>query len=88
MVRHEALEKLEVSSGGFLGFAEHDVTFADCDFRKNFSGGGVADREVGRRSQNSISLLRKNLSSGDTESQGNSAEGNGQNRVDARSNWG
>src|ERR1700736_2223261 len=47
MVRHEALEELEVSGGGFLGLAEHDVTFADCDFRKNFSGGGVADREVG-----------------------------------------
>src|SRR3977135_3584296 len=47
MVRHEALEELEVSGGGLLGLAEHDVTFADCDFRKNFSGGGVADREVG-----------------------------------------
>ena len=49
MVRHEALEKLEVSGGGFLGPAEHDVTFADCNFRKNFPGGGVADREVGAR---------------------------------------
>ena len=49
MVRHEALEELEVSGGGFLGLAEHDVTFADGDFRKNFSGGGVADREVGAR---------------------------------------
>src|SRR5882724_5167447 len=49
MVRHEALEELEVSRGDFLGLAEHDVTFADCDFRKNFSGGAVADREVGAR---------------------------------------
>src|SRR5882757_8633343 len=49
MVRHEALEELEVSCGRFLGLAEHDVTFADCDFRKNFSGGAVADREVGAR---------------------------------------
>src|SRR5450631_3067623 len=47
MVRHEALEQLEVSGGDFLGFAEHDVTFADGDFRKNFSTGGVADREIG-----------------------------------------
>jgi hypothetical protein len=35
MVCHEALETLEVSRGGFLGFAKHDVTFADCDFRKD-----------------------------------------------------
>src|ERR1700726_4007168 len=49
MVRHEALKEREVSGGGFLGLAEHDVTFADGDFRKNFSGGGVADREVGAR---------------------------------------
>src|SRR5437868_10212661 len=49
MVRHEALEELEVSCGGFLGLAEYDVTFADCDFRKNFSRGGVRDREVGAR---------------------------------------
>src|SRR5438876_12207656 len=49
MVRHEALEELKVSAGGFLGLAEHDVTFADGDLRKNFSGGGVADREVGAR---------------------------------------
>src|SRR5262249_4831812 len=34
MVRHEALQELEVSSGDFLGLAEHDVTFADGDFRK------------------------------------------------------
>src|SRR6202171_5899369 len=50
MVGHEALEELEIASGDFLGLAEHNVTFADCDFRKNFSGGGVADREVGARS--------------------------------------
>src|SRR5260221_13198408 len=49
MVRHEALEELEVSGGSFLGLAEHDVTFADWDFGKNFSGGGVRDREVGAR---------------------------------------
>ena len=49
MVRHEAIDEPEVSGGGFLGLAEHNVTFADCDFRKNFSGGGVADREVGAR---------------------------------------
>src|SRR5215472_237017 len=47
MVRHKPLEELEVSGGGFLGLAEHDVTFADCDFRKNFPGGGIGDREVG-----------------------------------------
>ena len=47
MVRHEAIEEVEVSSGDCLGFAEHDVAFADCDFRKNFSGGRVRDREVG-----------------------------------------
>ena len=41
MVRHEALEELEISRGGLLGLAEHDVTFADRDFRKNFSSGGV-----------------------------------------------
>src|SRR6476469_3967153 len=49
MVRHEALEELEVAGGGFLGLAQHDVTFADCDFRKNFSGGGVAAGKVGAR---------------------------------------
>src|SRR6476646_4494909 len=49
MIGHEALEQLEVSGGGFLRLAEHDVTFADCDFRKNFSGGGIGDREVGSR---------------------------------------
>src|SRR6476646_1136591 len=49
MVRHEALKELEVSGGGFLGLAEHDVTFTDCDFGKDFSSGGVADREVGAR---------------------------------------
>src|SRR5689334_3615999 len=43
MVRHEAIEELEVSGGGFLGFAEHDLTLADCDFGKNFSGAGIAD---------------------------------------------
>ena len=42
-------KKLEVSNGDFPGLAEHNVTFADCDFRKNFSRGGVADREVGAR---------------------------------------
>ena len=47
MVRHKALEELEVSGRGFLGLAEYDLSFADCDFRKNFSGGGVRDREVG-----------------------------------------
>src|SRR6266481_3777159 len=29
MIRHEALEELEVSGGNLLGLAEHDVTFAD-----------------------------------------------------------
>src|SRR5579871_4419850 len=43
VVRHEALKELEVSGSSFLGLAEHDVTPADCDFRKNFSGGGVGD---------------------------------------------
>src|SRR5215469_11040157 len=47
MLGHEGLEKLEVSRGGFLSLAEHDVVLADCDFRKNLSGGVVADREVG-----------------------------------------
>src|SRR6185437_1109002 len=43
MVRHKALQKLEVSGGGFLGLAKHDVTPADSDFGKNFSGGGIRD---------------------------------------------
>lgn len=43
MVRHEALEQREIPSGDFLGLAEHDITFADCNFRKNFPGGRVAD---------------------------------------------
>src|SRR5690348_17819829 len=47
MVGHEALEQLEVSGGEFPGLAEHDVTFADSDFRKNFAGSSVRDREVG-----------------------------------------
>jgi len=34
MVRHEALEELEVSGVGFLGLAEHDVTYADCYFER------------------------------------------------------
>src|SRR5438309_1658692 len=49
MAGHESLQELEVSGGDFLGLAEHDVTFADCDFGKNFSSGGVRDREVGAR---------------------------------------
>jgi hypothetical protein len=49
MVRHEAFKELEVSAGSFLGLAEHHVTFADCDFRENLSGGAVADGEVGAR---------------------------------------
>src|SRR5262249_17994681 len=49
MARHEALQELEVPGGGFLGLAENDVTFADCDLGKNLSGGAVADREVGTR---------------------------------------
>src|SRR5579864_1959070 len=43
MVRHEALKELEVSGSSLLGLAEHDITFADGNFRKNFTGGGVAD---------------------------------------------
>src|SRR5579864_887849 len=49
VVCHEALKELEVLVGGFLGFAEHDITFTDCDLSKSFSGGGVRDREVGSR---------------------------------------
>src|SRR6478609_6344445 len=49
MVHHETLEQFEVAGCDFVGLAEHDVTFADRDFRKNLSGGGVADREVGAR---------------------------------------
>src|ERR1700761_2185136 len=49
MVVHEALEELEIAGGCFLRFPEHDVTFADCNLRENFSRGGVADREVGAR---------------------------------------
>src|SRR6202007_1887165 len=41
MVRHEALQELEVSRGGLLGLAEHDVTLADCNFGKNLSSAGV-----------------------------------------------
>jgi hypothetical protein len=37
MVRHEALEQLEVSGGDFLSLAEHGVAFANCDLRKNLS---------------------------------------------------
>src|SRR5215831_20784766 len=40
MVRHEAIEELEILRGGFLGLAEHDVTLADGYLRKDFSGGG------------------------------------------------
>src|SRR5258708_12445192 len=49
MVSHEALEELEIAAGCFLRFPEHDVTFADCDLRENFSRGGVADGEGGAR---------------------------------------
>src|ERR1041385_1090473 len=49
MLRHEGVEELEVSGSDFLGLAKHDVTFADCDFRKNLSSGGVRDREVSAR---------------------------------------
>src|ERR1700745_220430 len=49
MVGDEALEELEIASGCFLRFPEHDVTIADCDLRENLSGGGVADGEVGAR---------------------------------------
>jgi hypothetical protein len=41
MLSREALQDLEVSGGGFLSPAEHDATFADGDFRKNFSRGGA-----------------------------------------------
>jgi hypothetical protein len=37
MVCHETLEELEVSGGGLLGLAKDDITFADCDLRKNLS---------------------------------------------------
>src|SRR6185437_8773110 len=50
MVRHEVLEQPEVPSCGFLGLAEHDIAFADSDFRKNLSRGGVGDGEIGARS--------------------------------------
>src|SRR5262249_39781633 len=49
MLRHEAFKELKVPGSGFLGLAEHDVTFADGNFRKDLSGGGVGDREVGAR---------------------------------------
>ena len=49
MLRHETLEELEVSGGDLLSLAEHGVAFANCDLRKNLSGSGVRDGEVGAR---------------------------------------
>ena len=54
MVRHEALEELEVSLRDFVGLAEHDVTVADRDFRENLSCGGGADSEVCARRQSKM----------------------------------
>src|SRR5690348_10954907 len=49
MVRHEAVEELQVSASGFLRLAEHNVSFSDCDFRQDLSRRGVRDREVSAR---------------------------------------
>src|SRR6185437_9872413 len=47
--RHESLEKLQISRSSFLGPPQHNVTSADCYFRKHFSGRGIGDGEVGAR---------------------------------------
>src|SRR5262249_15400377 len=49
MTRHEAIKEFQILGGGFMGLAEHGVTFADGDFRKNFSSGVVGDGEGGAR---------------------------------------
>src|SRR5579862_1023740 len=49
VLAHEAFKQLQISAGDLLGFAQHDITFADCDFGKYFARRSVTDREVGAR---------------------------------------